>query len=188
MEAEQIQENWDTFCKFAQSGCGNRSKEIENLLESLGERLAVCPANNKALHGTLVDLNLKVLKACAFIDKKFELELPKESMVICCLFRNLGLIGDLENDLFIEEDRKWQKDQGFTFRFNSDLKFMKPFDRTIWILSQFGIKLSQDEYLAFLSGTNSNENYKFGEGPLAFAIYSATRFIGFKEYEKEEIQ
>lgn len=180
MEAEQIQENWDTFYKFAQNGIGDRSKEISVLLEEIGERLATCPSSTKTEPGSLVDFNLKVLKACVSINKKFDLNLSKESMVLCCLFRNLGLVGDLENDLFIPED-KWHQERGMLFKYNNELQFMKPFDRTIWILNHFGIKLSQDEFLAFISGTGSNDNYKYGEVPLAFAIYSATRFVGFKE-------
>jgi len=185
MEAEQIQENWETFCNFAENGSGERSKEINNLLETLGERLATCPSSTKTEMGSLVDFNLKTLKACVSINKKFELNLSKESMVLCCLFRNLGLVGDLENDLFIPED-KWHQDRGMMFKYNTELQFMKPFDRTVWLMNHFGISLSQDEFLAFLSGTGANDNYKFGEVPLAFAIYAATRFVGFKENEIKE--
>jgi hypothetical protein len=180
MEAEQIEQNWETFCKFVEGGLGERSEQIDNLLESLGERLATCPLSTKAESGTLVDFNIKTLKACSVINNKFELGLSKESMILCCLFRNLGLVGDLENDLFLPED-KWHQDRGMLFKYNSEIQFMKPFDRTIWLLNHFRIKLTQEEFLAFLSGTGTNDNYKFGEVPLAFAVYSAMRFVGLKE-------
>lgn len=183
MEAEQIQSNWDTFCNFVENGSGDRSKEIASLLDSFGDRIATCPASTHLESGTLVDFNLKTLKACFQMNKKFGLNLSEESMVICCLFRNLGLVGDLDADLFLPEDG-WHQERGMLFKYNKDLQFMKPFDRTIWILNHFGISLTQDEFLAFLSGTGSNDNYKFGEVPLAFTVYAASRIVGFKENEK----
>lgn len=185
MDIEQIEENWETFCNFAENGTGDRSKEVGNLLDKIGERLSTCPSNTKSEYGTLIDFNLKTLKTCIMLNKKLELGLLKESMVLCCLFRNLGLVGDLENDLFVEEDQ-WHKDRGMFFKYNQELQFMKPFDRTVWLLNHFGIKLTQDEFLAFLSGSGNNDNYKFGEVPLAFTVYSAVRFVGFKEDERKE--
>lgn len=181
MEAEAIEQNWETFCNLAENGT-TQSEKVTKLLDDLGERLATCPSNAKSELGSLVDYNLKVLKACVLLNKKFDLGLSKESMVLCCLFRNLGLVGDLEKDLFIEED-DWHKERGMFFKYNKELQFMKPFDRTVWLLNHFGIELSQEEFLAFLSGSGNNDNYKFGEVPLAFAIYSAVRFVGFKEDE-----
>ena len=184
MEAEQIEKNWETFCNLAENGT-NQSEAISTLLDELGERLATCPSNTKSELGSLVDFNLKVLKGCASINKKFDLGLDKESMVLCCLFRNIGLVGDLEKDLFLPED-DWHQKRGMFFKYNQELQFMKPFDRTVWLLNHFGIKLTQDEFLAFLSGSGNNDNYKFGEVPLAFAVYSAVRFVGFKEDEIKE--
>lgn len=184
MEAEKIQENWDTFCNLAENGTGQKDS-IEKLLNELGERLAACPSNVKKEPGHLIDFNLKVLKACVSLNKKFNLGLSNESMVLCCLFRNLGLVGDLENDLFVQED-DWHQKRGTLFKYSQDVKFMKPFDRTIWLLNHFGVKLSQDEFLAFLSGSGSNDNYKYGEVPLAFAVYAAVRLVGFQEDEITE--
>jgi len=184
METDLIEKNWETFCNLAESGT-DQKESITNLLDTLGERLAACPSNTKSDPGSLIDFNLKVLKACASLNKKFDLGLSKESMVLCCLFRNLGLVGDLETDLFIPED-KWHQEKGMFFKYNQDLQFMKPFDRTVWLFNHFGIKLSQDEFLAFLSGSGNNDNYKFGEVPLAFAVYAAVRFVGFKEDETKE--
>ena len=181
MEAEQIEKNWELFCNLAENGTSHK-ESITPLLDQLGERLAACPSSTKSEIGSLVDFNLKVVKACISINKKFDLNLDKDSMVLCCLFRNIGLVGDLESDLFLTED-KWHQDRGIFFKYNQELQFMKPFDRTLWLLNHFGVKLSQEESLAFLSGSGNNDNYKFGEVPLAFAIYAAVRFVGFKEDE-----
>lgn len=183
MEAEQIQENWETFCKLAEHNTGEeRVDVIRELLDALGERLATCPATTKSEFGTLIDFNLKTLKACNSINKKFNLGLTMSSMTLCCLFRNLGLVGDLETDLFIPED-KWHQDRGKMFKYNPELQFMQPYDRTLWLLQYFGVVLTQDEHLAFLSSSGTNDHYKFGENKLAFAIYSAVRFVGFQDEE-----
>ena len=183
MDTEQIESNWETFCNLAEGGIESRKEAISALLDELGERIATCPASTQKEIGTLVDFNLKTLKACSSLNKKFKLGLDDESIILCCLFRNLGLIGDLEHDLFLPED-KWHKERGMLFKYNKECQFMHPFDRTLWFMSHFGVKLKQDEHLAFLSSSGNNDNYKFGEIPLAFAVYSAVRFVGFHEDEK----
>lgn len=186
MDTDTIQKNWETFCNLAENGAGNeRSEAIATLLDELGERLAACPSTTKTEFGTLIDFNIKTLKACISINKKFKLGLTNESMTLCCLFRNLGLVGDLENDLFIVED-KWHQDRGMLFKYNNNMQFMQPYDRTVWLLQHFGVKLTQDEFLAFITSSGNNDNYKYDENPLAFAIYAGTRFVGFQENENKE--
>lgn len=180
MEVEKIESNWESFCNLVEQNSGDRKDALMSMVDTLGERLATCPATIKDEPGSLVDFNLRVLKACMTLNKRFDLGLDTDSIVLACLFRNLGLVGDLQNDLMVPADA-WQIKRGQNFKYADDLTFMKTFDRTMFWMSHFGVKLTQDEIMAILCGSGNNDHYKFGEPPLAFAVYSAVRFVGFQQ-------
>lgn len=187
MKEQEIINNWNQFYDFAISATGDRSESIKNLLDEMGERIAAAPATPKHEAGTLVDFNLKVMKKFSILNKKFDLGISDESMVICCFFRNLGMVGDLENDLLIPQESKWHREnRGELFKYNNDVPYMKPFDRAIYLLNHFGVRLTQDEYMAILGASGNNEHYKYGETPLAFAVYAAVRFVGFENDKEKE--
>jgi hypothetical protein len=72
-----------------------------------------------------------------------------------------------------------------TYEYNNNLPFMKPHDRTIFILQHFGIRLTEEETIAILASGGNNDDYKFGDPPLSFATYAALRIVGFKDENKE---
>jgi hypothetical protein len=177
LSEEKIKKNWNTFASLAENGSGQR-QAVASMFEELGDRLAVCPATIKSYPGGLVDQNLKCLKVCMDLNEKFGLELDHSSIVIANLFRNIGMVGDLETDLLIEQESKWHRDnKGEFFKYNSECPFMRTHDRSLFLLQNFGITLTHDEYLAIAAGGGNNEEYKFGEPPLAFAVYAALRFV-----------
>lgn len=179
LEEEEILSNWDTFRNLAQNGSG-RSEAIESLLDELGERVMICPATIKSYAGSLVEQNLKVLKTCISLNSKFKFGLSNESMVVVNLFRNLGMIGNLENELMIAQTSKWHRDQGNLFQYNNELSFMRTYDRSIQLLQHFGVKLSEEEHVSILTSGGSNEEYnKYREPKLAFASYTALRIVGY---------
>jgi hypothetical protein len=91
LEQEEIVQNWETFCNLAENGTGDRSEAIGALLNELGDRIAACSSSIKTPPGSLVDQNLKTLKACISLNSKFKLGLTKESMIVVNLFRNISV-------------------------------------------------------------------------------------------------
>jgi len=178
---EEINSNWETFAKLAEKGSG-QAEAINDMFEVIGDRLAVCPATIKSEAGGLIVQNLKCLKVCMKLNEQFSLGLSESSMVIANLFRNVGMIGDLDNDLLVEQENKWRRDNlGENFAYNSECSFMRTHDRSIFLLQHFGVQLTHDEYLAIAAGGGSNEDYKFSEPALAFAVYAALRLVGFRD-------
>ncbi len=186
LDVKQIEENWEIFCAFAENGTGNRCELFTKLLDTIGDRLAECPANIKSAPGTLVDSNLKCLKASNIINKKFKLEIPEESLIVVNLFRNLGMIGDLSGPLLVKAPEYKQKN-GQYYDYSS-IPYMKIYDRTLFLLQHFGVQLTVNEYLAILACSGNNEDYKFGDPPLSFVSYSAIRLVGYEQEKISDIQ
>tara|TARA_Y100000310_G_scaffold270538_1_gene284425 strand:- start:521 stop:973 length:453 start_codon:yes stop_codon:yes gene_type:complete len=61
---------------------------------------------------------------------------------------DLGKVGDLENDYYVPNDSEWhRKNQGKIYNHNPNLHYMTVSDRSIWLLNQFDIKISEVEHL-----------------------------------------
>jgi len=179
---EQIEENFETFANLCEKLGETRKDKAEKFIEHFSERLASCPAATKtafsgAYHGGLIEQNLAVLKNALLLNKTFELRVKKSSILLCCLFRNIGNLGTRDEQLLEEQENEWRRNNmGEMFKYNQKLNFMAPVDRTTFLMQQFGFDLSEDEYLALrLSGTRMNEEYSMNEPPLAFLVYSSAR-------------
>ena len=69
-------------------------------------------------------------------------------MIFAALHHDLGKAGDLEQDHYIPNSSEWhRKNQGKIYTNNPEMNFMTPPDRGIWILNQFGVKLTQNEFI-----------------------------------------
>jgi hypothetical protein len=72
-----------------------------------------------------------------------------EELVFAALFHDLGKIGDGTKANYLPQTDKWRQDKlSEMYTFNPDLDFMLIPDRSLFILQNFGIKVSQKEFLA----------------------------------------
>lgn len=185
LSVEQIQENFDTFTNLCDK-LGKRKDAAISFVNHFSERLAVCPASVKTEYegcypGGLIEQNLLVLKNALFLNKHFGMGIKKTSILFCCLFRNMGLLGTRDKELLQEQENEWRRNTlGELYKYNKDLDFMLPVDRTTYLIQQFGFDLSEDEFLALrLSNTRMNEEYSMNEPKLAFLLYTASRMAQF---------
>ena len=179
---EDIAENFNKFRSFAEK-LGDRSEAALAMIDHLGERLALCPASSRkeyhsAYPGGLVEHSLRVLSNALKLSKTFGWDLPKESLIIACLFHDLGKVGDDENDLYLPQDSDWHRDKlGEMYKHNRDIQYMTVPDRGLWLCQHFGLKLSQDEFLSIKlnDGQYADENapYKMKEPTLADVVHIA---------------
>jgi len=182
LSAEQISENWDKFCAWLDK-TGERADACKALAMHFGERLAMCPASSKlkyhnAFAGGLIDHSLRVLKNAVLLKKTFNWDVSNESLIICSLFHDIGKVGDLEKDYYVEQTSDWHRDKnGEIFTFNENISYMETPDRSVWLLQQFGVKLSRDEWLAIKLNDGyvyePNRKYCMREGVLAHIIMTA---------------
>lgn len=179
---EDIAENFNKFRSFAEK-LGDRSEAALAMIDHLGERLALCPASSRkeyhsAYPGGLVEHSLRVLSNALKLSKTFGWDLPKESLIIACLFHDLGKVGDDENDLYLPQDSDWHRDKlGEMYKHNRDIQYMTVPDRGLWLCQHFGLKLTEAEFLAIKLNDGhfdeTNAPYKMKEPTLAIAVHMA---------------
>lgn len=192
---EEIEDNYNKFSKFLDK-LGPRAEPAQALVEFLNERLALCPASSRASHhspyaGGLVEHSMRVLGIALKLRKTLEIDVPIESVVLCCLFHDLGKVGNLEKDYYIPQDSDWhKKNLGEFYKFNTELQYMTVPHRSVFLLQHFGVKLSEDEMLAILlhDGQYAAENkpYAMKEPKLADLVHQAD-LLATKQ-EKEEVE
>lgn len=179
---EEIEKNWQKMLSLLEK-CGDRSEASLNMVNALGERLALCPASAKkdyhnAFPGGLVDHSLRVLGNAMRLTSAFGWKVPKDSLIIACLFHDLGKVGDHERDYYIPQTDQWRVDKlGEEYTYNKDIQYMTVPDRGIFLCQHFGLKLTQDEMLAIKlnDGQYADENaaYKLKEPMLADVVHMA---------------
>lgn len=182
LSPEDIASNFDKYRSFMEK-LGDRSEAALALVDHLGERLALCPASSKkdyhaAFPGGLVDHSLRVLANAMRLVKGFGWEIPKDSLIIGCLLHDIGKVGDHEQDYYIPQTDSWRIEKlGEMYTHNRKMQYMTVPDRGVWLCQHFGLKLTQDEFLAIKlnDGQYAEENapYKMKEPMLADVVHSA---------------
>ena len=182
LEPEDIAANFDKFRSLCEK-LGDRSQSALNLVDSLGERLAISPASSRldfhnCMVGGLVDHSLRVLSNAMKLIKTFGWEVPKDSLIIGTLFHDLGKVGDHENDYYLPQDSDWHREKlGEMYKYNREMQYMTVPDRGVWLCQHFGLKLTQDEFLAIKLNDgqydDTNAPYKMKEPLLADIVHQA---------------
>lgn len=179
---EEIDANWKKYRMLCEK-IGDRAEAALGMVDALGERLALCPASSRrdyhhAFHGGLVDHSIRVLINAKRLCTAYNWELPKDSLIIGCLFHDLGKVGDHEKDYYIPQTDAWKVEKyGEEYSYNKDMQYMTVPHRGVFLCQHFGLKLSQQEFLAIMlnDGQYAPENapYKLKEPHLADVVHIA---------------
>ena len=184
LPVEKIESNWETFNKL----CRRLSDHnLNKLLDDLGERLVMCPASAKldqycAYPGGLIEHSIAVAGTLRTISDSHNLNLSVASILKVSLLHDLGKIGDENSDLFVEQDSSWHREKlGQMYKYNENLGRMSISHRTLWLLQNFGVSLTSDEWLAIqlAQGSHFEENrfYVGNEPTLALALQQAKSMV-----------
>lgn len=181
---EKIKENIDKFESLCKR-LGDRSENVLKMVEHLNERLALCPASARVEHhscfpGGLVDHSLRVLTNAGKLAKTHGCEFPLDSLIISCLFHDLGKVGDESEDYYVPQKSDWHRDKGMLYEYNENITYMSVPHRSTWLLQQFDVKLSKEEYLAILLNdgqyVEANKSYAMREPMLSMIVHQADAF------------
>ena len=190
MSLDQLENNYNIFCKLADK-CGDRSESIKRLIDQLGERLVMCPGHDRrekssAKPGGLIEHSLSVLKIMKSLESTLSLGVNPESVIIVGLLHDIGRVGTLEHDYYLEQTSDWHREKaGILYVYNPDLPKMPHSHRSLALLQTAGITLTTDEWIAIASSAGpSNDENKFyvgGETPLTLLTQTALKFVSQKE-------
>lgn len=187
LSPEEIAANFDKFRSLCEK-LGDRSGPATTMVDSLGEKLALCPASSRkdyhhAIPGGLVDHSLRVLSNAMKVSKAFSWEFPRDSLIISCLFHDLGKVGLAEDDgsvsdFYVPQDSDWHREKlGEMYKHNKDMQYMTTPQRSVHMCQSFGLKLKNDEYLSILLNdgfvVDENKAYCLKISPLVFTVMTA---------------
>jgi hypothetical protein len=160
LSAEQIQSNWDKHLKIVDTYISEvRKPPVVEMLQSLKEFFIMAPASGKewyhnAFPGGYIDHVNRVVEAAFRVSELWEkmggnIDFEYEELVLSALFHDLGKIGDGNLENYIPQTDNWRREKlKEVYSINSKLDFMLIPDRSLFILQNFGIKLTQKEYIA----------------------------------------
>lgn len=159
---QQIQDNWIKFIKTIESGIGNpenRTKLIE-MYNDLQDRLLLAPASgfehfHNSFPGGYIDHVNRVVECvqglyALWSDMGSNIDnFSYSELLFVALNHDLGKVGDMHNDLYVPNQSDWHRqNQGKIYTYNEKIQnYMSVPDRSIWLLNQYGLKLSEQEYL-----------------------------------------
>ena len=188
IEFDVLKNNWETYEKLCKRLSDPR---LNALLETLGERILMCPASPRdsqygAYAGGLVEHSIGVTKVMRDLVQVYGLSIPVNSIIKAGLLHDLGKVGDLDKDYFVEQTSDWHRDKlGQVYKFNEELNKMSVSHRTLYLLQHFGVTLTNDEWLAIqlAQGSHFEENrfYVGHESGLALVLQQAKQRIAHKD-------
>lgn len=168
---------------------------INSLLDTLGERLIVCPAATKVTQkgcgpGGLIDYHLGVTDVMRKVSKLIGGDLSTGSILKVGLLHDIGKVGDLDNDLLLVQDSSWHREKlGQHYKYNELVQKMPAPHRTLFLLQHFNVQLELDEWIAIQAsqGLHCDENrfYVGSLPPLAVLLNSARSLFLPNKVENE---
>lgn len=160
LTAEQISQNWGKLLTIVEKKItGERKDRLLALYNKLEDRMILAPASGKehyhnAFPGGYVDHVIRVTLCALKVKALWEdmgaaIDFTDEELVFSALNHDLGKIGSTEEDCYQEETSDWhRKNQGSMYKINSKLDFMLIPDRSLFLLQEHGITVTQKEYFA----------------------------------------
>ena len=188
LDFDEIKSNWDTFDRLCRKSFENDQTElIGSLLDTLGERILACPLSTKleqggAYPGGLVEHALKVTSRMRKLAAAHETTQEVKSILRVGLLHELGKIGDLDEDLFIDQDSSWHREKiGQMYKYNENLPKMAVPHLSLYLLQHFAVQLTRDEWVAIQlsQGSHLDENrfYVRNEPMLAILLQQAKQAV-----------
>lgn len=181
----KLESNWELYVSLVGRIKDEQARTaLLALCNELKERLAAAPASTRlefvgAYPGGLVEYSLNVLKLAKDLNKVFKANVPSDSLIITCLFHDLGKIGNQEIDHYIEQTSDWHREKlGMMYEVNPDLPKMHPTQRSLWWLNNANCPLSENEINAINSLGHMNQMYstELYEAPmLSVVLQTAVR-------------
>jgi hypothetical protein len=208
LNEQQLLDNWNTFLDFIKSEIkGERGTKLLQFYEKYEERFILLPASHKPQYhncfpGGYVEHVNRVVNASLDIFEvwtKYGVKpvFTREEVVFSALNHDLGKFGTLEYEAVLPNPSEWHvKNRGEIYTFNTQMDYMTVPDRGLWLLSQIGVEVSKNEYLAIKLHDglydDSNKSYLMSWSPetklrtsLPFIIHQADLLAARIEFERE---
>ena len=157
---EEIQHNWGNLRQLIDATfSGERLERLNEMYDFFEERMCLAPASGRehfhnAHPGGYVEHVLHITQFSYQIYKLWEQNgatidnFTVEELLFAALHHDLGKVGNLVEDNYIENDSDWhRKNQGLIYKHNPKIDYMTITDRACWILQHFNVNMTENEYI-----------------------------------------
>ena len=165
---------------------------IVNLLCDFEERYVLCPASSRREYyscfpGGLSYHNLFVRFVMQNLAKVMSYNISEANLLKIAFLHEIGKLGTKEHEYYIPQKSDWHREKGMYYEINPDIQYMKVSQRSLFLINQYDIPLSEQEYLAILlhdgQSDSCNSSYKFKEPTLVLLLQNAVQWA--RKLEKE---
>ncbi len=162
LSEKSIVENWEEFERILleekeKSRAPKRWDKLIAFYQAYSDRFAVIPASSKttyhnAFPGGYIDHVLRVYKIAKDVKALWDkfstgTDFTDEELAFVALNHDLGKFGDVEHEMYLPQDSKWHNERGEVYKLNPEVTYMKVADRSLFLLSKLGVKISDKEFL-----------------------------------------
>lgn len=159
LTAEQLGENLQKFYSLINKYIsGDRRDQLLDMYKEIEGTLVTSPASTKISHhnafiGGYVDHVIRVTEASLVLEKVWDRfgqnkSYTTEELAFAAINHDLGKLGTNDEPVYIPNQSQWHKEnQGLMFNYNPNIIHMRISDRSLFVLQQYGIKVSENEYL-----------------------------------------
>jgi hypothetical protein len=162
LEAEKIKSNWERFRKEIDTLFPNRKIQLHAMYDELEDRIAMMPASSiahfhNAFAGGYVDHVLRVMECSRNLYATWQSSgadmsgYTMEELMFAAMHHDLGKVGfpGDGNEVYQVETSDWhRKNQNKMYKHNENIPFTMVPDLSIWLLQEYGVKMSWNEYQA----------------------------------------
>jgi hypothetical protein len=160
LSPEQMAENLAKFYSLIDKYIsGDRKDKLLEMYKDLEETLATSPASTKISHhnafaGGYLDHVIRVTEAALVFEKVWDKfgqskNYTTEELAFSALNHDLGKLGTNDEPVYIPNQSQWHREnQGLMFNYNPAITHMRIAERSLFVLQKYGIKVSENEFLA----------------------------------------
>jgi hypothetical protein len=162
LEAEKIKDNWERYRGLVNQFFPTRKDELNRMYDEFEDRMVMMPASSiahfhNAFAGGYVDHVLRVMDCALTLHNTWTVcgadmsGYTEEELLFAAMHHDLGKVGfpGDGNEVYQVETSDWhRKNQNKMYRHNENIPFAMVPDLSIWLLQEYGIKLSWNEYQA----------------------------------------
>ena len=162
LEAEKIKENWERYRVLVNQFFPTRKDALNRMYDELEDRMVFMPASSmehfhNAFAGGYVDHILRVMECAEALHFTWSSQgadmsgYTREELLFAAMHHDLGKAGfpGDGNEVYQIETSDWhRKNQGKLYKTNANIPFAMVPDLSIWLLQEYGVKVSWNEYQA----------------------------------------
>ena len=162
LEAEKIKSNWEQFRLLINDWFPTRKVQLNQMYDELEDRVVMMPASSiahfhNAFAGGYVDHVIRVMQCAENVHKLWTDSgadmsgYTVEELMFAAMHHDLGKVGfpGDGNEVYQVETSDWhRKNQNKMYRHNENIPFTMVPDLSIWLLQEYNVKMSWNEYQA----------------------------------------